>query len=1344
MKRLTLLSLLATLAISAVAVGQNLKGYAYGEQAAPRGYESGKAEWESPTELSLNKEQPKAWFFLFDSEESARKVLPENSAYYLSLDGTWKFNWVKHPEERPADFYKTEFDVSAWDDVEVPMNWNVYGLQKDGSQKYGTPIYVNQPVIFKHSVAVGDWKGGVMREPAPHHTTYKHRNEVGSYRRTFSIPDAWEDREIYINFDGVDSFFYLWINGRYVGFSKNSRNLAAFNITKYLVEGENVVAVEVYRNSDASFLESQDMFRLPGIFRTVSLTATNPVELRDVRVTTDLDGEYRNAVANIAIDVRNLSKKVAKGYKVKAQLYKNKLFSDENAIVGDAAIEGEVALVEPQATTSVRMAMQVKNPAKWSAEQPNRYTLVVSLLDKKGRVVERASTYMGFREVEIRDTKAEDDEFGLAGRYYYLNGKTVKMKGVNRHESNLVRGHAITREQMQEEVMIMLRGNINHVRCAHYPDAPYWYYLCDKYGIMLENEANIESHQYYYGAASLSHVPEFLDAHVARVMEMAHATVNHPSIVIWSLGNEAGPGDTFVAAYKALKTFDNTRPVQYERNNNIVDMGSNQYPSIGWTQNAVTGKAPIKYPFHISEYAHSMGNAVGNLQDYWDAMESTNFFMGGAIWDWADQAFWNYDAKTGERYMGYGGDFGDRPNDHTFCMNGIVFPDHSPKPQYYEVKKVYQNVGITMNEAGEIKIFNKRYFMPLDDMQIRVSLWEDGREKQSYIEQAGSIAPRQSIGFKHRFSGSELAANKEYFVKVQLLLNEDMPWAKKGYVQMEEQLPLKAAVKSRTISEAAAGSGQLNISTTAGKTTITGGSGQFSISLDNERGVLSAVTYNDTPILEEGRQMRLYTYRAPVDNDNWAYNRWFALGLFDTEDKVLSMQTSEVQADGSVVIQYLVRTQAKAAGRRVKHEDNNFSLLSDGKPMGEEDFHFISNRIWTIYPDGSVELNSVVSGSETSVNLARMGFEMQLSSALTDYTYYGRGPWCNYNDRSTGSFVEQYRSTVAEQFVHFPKPQEMANREQVRWAALTNKSGNGVMIVATDNMSCSALPWNAVELTEAAHPYQLPTSSATWVNIDSKVNGLGGSSCGPIPLAEDMVKAGENTVGFILRPVKKGDNYAEKADVSAAGATPVMVSRNIRGEVTMTCRKAGAQIYYKLGQKGKPTLYTSPVDMREGGELVVWEASVPELAATYNYSEITSIPLTVSFCSSQETGEGAERMLDGDATTIWHTMYSVTVASYPHYIDFDASEQVSIKGFKYLPRQDGSTNGNIKAYKIQTSQDGKSWSEPVAQGEFERSNKLQTVIFDKSVKARYVRFTALSSQAGHDFGSGAEFELIKE
>ncbi|MBR4994543.1 MAG: discoidin domain-containing protein [Alistipes sp.] len=1320
-----------------------LEGFAYGKQDAPRGYESQNPEWESPTELSLNKEQPKAWFFHFNSEESARKVLPENSAYYQSLDGVWKFNWVGNPEERPTEFYKPDFDVSAWDDVEVPMNWNVYGLQNDGSQKYGTPIYVNQPVIFKHSVAVGDWKGGVMREPAKHHTTYKNRNEVGSYRRTFTLPAEWDGREVYINFDGVDSFFYLWINGQYVGFSKNSRNLAAFNITSYLVKGENTVAVEVYRSSDASFLESQDMFRLPGIFRTVSLTATNPVEIRDLRVTTDLDAEYKNAKANIAVDIRNLTSKVAKGYRVLATIYKNELYSDENTPLNEARAITPIDITEPSATTTATLSIDVENPAKWSAEEPNRYTLVVSLLNKKGNIVERASTHFGFREVELLDTKAEDDEFGLAGRYYYLNGKPIKMKGVNRHENNLERGHAITREQMHEEVMLMLRGNINHVRCSHYPNAPYWYYLCDKYGIMLEDEANLESHQYYYGDASLSHVEEFKNAHIARIMEMAHATVNHPSVVIWSLGNEAGPGKNFVAAYNELKAFDSTRPVQYERNNNIVDIGSNQYPSIGWTQYAVTGKAPIKYPFHISEYAHSMGNAVGNLQDYWDAIESTNFFMGGAIWDWADQAFWNVDKQSGVKYMGYGGDFGDRPNDHTFCMNGIIFPDHTPKPQYYEVKKVYQNAGISMLDNGEICIFNKRYFTSLNDLDVVVSLWEDGKEIERYTQPNLNISPRTRKSFKPQLHTADLKADKEYFIKVQLLLSKDMPWAKKGYVQMEEQMLLKAATKNQYIAQAASTSIMPSV-TTAGKTTTISGGDAYTIEFNNETGALHSLTYNGTTVLNAGNSMQLYTYRAPVDNDNWAFNRWFALGLFDTKDKALSMQTTGLKADGTIVIQYIVRSQATHPGRRVKNEDNSFTLANEEREMTDEDFHFISNRIWTIYPDGSIELNSVISGSDSSISLARMGYQMQLSSDLTQYTYYGRGPQNNYNDRSTGAFIEQHRSTVKEQFVHFPKPQDMANREDVRWAALTNKAGNGILVVSTEGMSTSALEWNSVELTEAAHPFQLPASSGTWLNIDKKVNGLGGNSCGQGgPLAPDVVKSGENSVGFIIRPIKSGDDYSAKANVLSSGATPVMVSRSVRGVVTMSCTKADAEIYYKVGDKGKATLYTEPVDMSQGGDITVWEKSTPELEARYTFSEVTSIPISIAFCSSQETGDDAENLIDGDPSTIWHTMYSVTVANYPHYIDFDANAEVSIKGFKYLPRQDGSPNGTFKGYKLQVSNDGKSWSEPVAQGEFS-GNKQQEVIFNKPVKARYVRFTGLSSQNGQDFGSGAEFELIKE
>ena len=1335
--------------LSASVFGQNLGGFAYGDVEAPRGYnyvkgqEAGLVEWESPTELSLNKEQPKAWFFTFANEENARKVLPENSEYYKSLDGTWSFNWVKAPWERPVDFFRTDFDASAWDKVEVPMNWNVYGLQPDGSQKYGTPIYVNQPVIFKHQVAVGDWKGGVMREPAQHHTTYKFRNEVGSYRRTFTVPENWDGRQVYINFDGVDSFFYLWINGKYVGFSKNSRNLAAFNITKYLVEGENLVAVEVYRNSDASFLESQDMFRLPGIFRTVSLTSTNPVELRDVRVRTDLDAQYKDAVANIEVDVRNLTAKKAKKYSVKVQLYKNALYSDENEIVEGANVMVPVEQLLSGDTKTVNLALAVENPAKWSAEEPNRYTLLVSLLDKKGKVVETASAYFGFREVEIRDTKAEDDEFGLAGRYYYLNGKPIKMKGVNRHESNLERGHAVTREQMEKEVMLMLQGNINHVRNSHYPDDPYWYYLCDKYGIYLEDEANIESHQYYYGDASLSHVPEFRDAHVARVMEMAHATINSPAVCIWSLGNEAGPGNNFVEAYKALHAFDASRPVQYERNNNIVDMGSNQYPSIGWTREAVKGKMGIVYPFHISEYAHSMGNAAGNLVDYWDAIESTNFFVGGAIWDWTDQAFWNVDPKTGDRYMGYGGDFGDRPNDHTFCMNGIMFPDHSPKPQYFEVKKVYQNAGIKLLDNGEVEIFNKRYFKCLCDLDVKVSLWADGKEVDSYFMPGMKIEPRKAKSFALKFDAAKFKADKEYFVKVQLLLKKDMPWAKKGYVQMEEQMLLKEAVKAALLVDAAKGGKVAVKENKADATTEITGDG-FAIAFNNNTGVLDHVVYGETTVFEKGSSMSLSAFRAPVDNDIWAWNRWFALGLYDLKDEVLSF-VSKKNNDGTVVLQYIVRTQAKHPGTRIKNEDNSFTVKDGDRELGDNEFHFVSNRIWTIYPDGSVELNSSVTGSDANVMLARIGYLMQLPSELSNYTYYGRGPWNNYNDRRTGAFIQQYSSTVADQFVHFPKPQDMANREEVRWAALTNKAGNGVIFVKTGTLSTTALPWNDVELTEAAHPYQLPASSGTWLHLDAKVNGLGGNSCGQGgPLENDLVKSGDNSVGFIMRPVKAGDDFVALANVASSGVLPVVLKRDLRGVVTMDCAKEGAEIYYKIGKKGKKTLYTGPVNMSKGGDITVWEKATPALAATYSYEAITSIPITVAFCSSLEPGSGAEKMHDGAPTTIWHTMYSVTVAIYPHWIDFDANEEVMIKGFKYTPRQDGGNNGNIKGYKLQVSADGKTWSDPIVEGEFPYSSDKQTVLFKAPVKARFVRFTALSSQNGQDFAGGAEFELIKE
>ena len=920
---------------------QPLEGFTYATLNAPTG-----AEWESPENLALNKEQPHAYFFPFQDLESARKVLPENSKFWQSLNGDWKFHWAPDPDSRPADFYQTNYDVTSWDVIPVPSSWNIYGVQKDGSLKYGTPIYVNQPVIFQHSVKVDDWRGGVMRTPPANWTTYKHRNEVGSFRRDFEIPQDWDGREVFISFDGVDSFFYLWINGKYVGFSKNSRNTANFNITPYLQKGKNIVAAEVYRSSDGSFLEAQDMFRLPGIFRTVALYSVPKVHFRDLVAIPDLDATYTDGSLTINADIRNLDKKAAKDYKVYYSLYANKLYSDENTLV-DGVSSPVIEKIVPNEIGKVQTVFQVKAPNKWSAEFPYRYTLVAELKDKKNRTIETVSTIVGFRKVEIKDTPASEDEFGLAGRYYYVNGKTVKLKGVNRHESNPAVGHAITREMMEKEVMLMKRANINHVRNSHYPDDPYWYFLCNKYGIYLEDEANIESHEYYYGAASLSHPVEWKKAHVARVMEMVHANINNPAIVIWSLGNEAGPGDNFVAAYNALKQVDKSRPVQYERNNDIVDMGSNQYPSIGWTRGAVKGDYDIKYPFHISEYAHSMGNACGNLVDYWEAIESTNFFCGGAIWDWVDQSMYNYDKKTGKRYLAYGGDFGDTPNDGQFVMNGIVFGDLEPKPQYYEVKKVYQNIEVKALDAqkGSFEVFNKYYFKDLSDYDVKWSLYENGKEVQAGLIDVGTIAARTRAKISIPVPFDKLKNSSEYFVKVQFLLKENMPWAEKGFVQAEEQMLLQEATARPSIAEVTASAGKVSLNDSDASIKTIAGDG-FVAKFDMGTGTIYSLVYGGKTIIADGNGPKLDALRAFTNNDNWFYSQWFEQGLHNLKHKATNSTILE-KKDGTVVLAFTVESQAPN-GAKIKggtsSGKNSIEELTDSK-FGENDFKFVTNQI---------------------------------------------------------------------------------------------------------------------------------------------------------------------------------------------------------------------------------------------------------------------------------------------------------------------------------------------------------------------------------------------------------------
>ena len=1306
MKRTHLILFAGILCCSPAWAGDVLGGYFYQQQEAPTGW-----EWQSPDSVAVNKLQPHAWFFSFRNIDEARKVLPENSSYWKSLDGMWKFHWAPNPDERPKDFFRTDYDVSKWDDIKVPMNWNMAGLQRDGKNKYGDPLYSNQRVIFQHSwQPMNDWKGGVMRTPPKDWMTYRNRNEVGSYRRTFSVPADWKGQEIYLNFDGVDSFFYLYINGKYVGFSKNSRNLAEFNITPYLnKEGEeNTVAVEVYRHSDGSFLESQDMFRLPGIFRTVALTAKPQVQVRDFKAIPDLDETYSNAKLHITAQLQNLSKKAIKGYTIQYSLYANRLYSDENTLLSGVTASAKLAgKLNAKGEIELEATLDAANKVSlWSAEAPHRYTLVGELKDAKGRTVQTFSTFVGFRKVEVKETPAEKDEFGLAGRYYYLNGQPIKLKGVNRHENNVKAGHTVSREQMEHEVFLMKRGNINHVRNCHYPDAPYWYYLCDKYGIYLEDEANVESHEYYYGKQSLSHVPEFRNAHIARNMEMVHATVNHPSVVIWSLGNEAGPGKTFVDCYNAIKAYDTSRPVQYERNNDIVDMGSNQYPSIAWVQGAVQGKYKLKYPFHISEYAHSMGNACGNLIDYWDAIESTNFFMGGAIWDWVDQALDKQDPATGKTYWAYGGDFGkdNKPNDGMFCMNGIMRPDLTPKAQYFEVKKVYQNVGVNAIDMkqGQIEIFNKNYFEPLKNYQIVWSLYKDGvcvKKNQPLQGAKNIVGPREKGIYTLPYDYASLDANSEYFVTVQFLLGKDMPWAKKGYVQMEEQLRVKGADVAAPSIAAVAKTGKAlkyQLDKAAKRASITGGN--FQVAFDLNTGAIYSLKYGNQIIIKDGNGPKLDAYRAPTDNDAGIgyHNAWFKNGLYDLQHVVKSWTCTPNKKDGTYMLDFTVESQGKEGcdvnyGNRDRDPESCYNFEKNKRALTDADLKFTSRQIYTIYKDGSIEMQSAIGANRSKVILPRIGYSMVLPSELNQYDYYGRGPVNNYNDRKTSQFIGWYHSPVAEQGIMLPKPQAQGNREEVRWCAVTNSQQQGVVFISDSTMSASALPWSQQELTLAAHPYQLPKSSGTHLHLDAKVTGLGGASCGQGgPLTPDQVRSTPTTFGFIIRPAVKSE-------------LPNLV------KVSATGRKMVKDIMQQMKQNQQNT------------------------------------GLQIAFASSQEPDEGdASYLVDGDPSTIWHTMYSITLAKYPHWVDFDAGKQKVIKGFSYLARQDGSLNGCIKDYEIYVSNDNKNWGEPVAKGSFEKTAKLQKVMFGKPVKARYVRLRALNEQSGQDYASGAEFTLVTE
>jgi beta-galactosidase len=1119
MRNTRLLPLLAALAFAPfIQVQAGIGDY---PQAAAPDAPSGE-EWESEQMLGLNKEKPRATFNSYADVESAKKILPEFSQYRVSLDGAWKFNWVKRPEERPVDFFKPEFDVSGWKEIVVPSSWQTQG--------YDVPVYSNQAYLFKR-----DWPH-VMGEPPKHFTTFVNRNPVGSYRRDFAIPANWNGREVFINFDGVDSFFYLWINGKYVGFSKNSRNPAEFKITRFLKPGKNVVAAEVYRFSDGSYLECQDMWRLSGIFRSVAIHSQDKTHVRDmfVKTTPAENGQWK---LSAAVDIRQAAAGDGKRVRIDAMLYDaaGKEVSPA-AVAGENGANGEMVLVHDYA-----------NPALWSAETPNLYTLVVKLTDADGRIRDIVSTHVGFREVKIVD--------GV----FLVNGKAVKYKGVNRHENFPKTGHALTHADMELDMKRLKQANVNHVRLSHYPNDPYWYYLCDKYGMYLEDEANIESHGYYYGKESLSHPKEWEAAHVDRIMAMVERDKNHPSVTIWSLGNEAGPGKNFVAGNAAIKARDLSRPTHYERNNDIVDMDSNQYPSVGWTYSKAARKNNKK-PFYISEYAHIMNNGMGNLADYWDAIEKSDNIFGGAIWEWSDQGLEKTTAD-GRKFIAYGGDFGDFPNDGQFIVKGVVYANRDPKPDFWEVKKVYQEISVAADDArtGEIEIFNKHFFKDLSGYDLAWELTGDGAVIGSGKLPAPAVAPRAKLKAKLPLPAFTAKPGVDYRLRVGFRTTTDTIMGPAGYEIAAEQLAVKNPAGDAKPALAAAGD-KPTVSDDGELTTVSGK--HFRAVFDKQTGELTALEYAGKPVFKPGKGPALNVFRAPVNNDRWAMNNWFGLGLRHLKAKLVTFTVEKI--DGNTVrIAAISDYSGEKAERVSDYSSNQPKIAATGKDLPSDAPVFRVVSAWTVHPDGSFARQSAISATGRDIPLAKIGFTMELPAAYSKAEYYGRGPEENYPDRKTGSFLGRYSRAVKDFFEPYAKPQDMANREDVSWVALRDASGSGVLFAALGKMSATVLPYTADELAAAAHPTDLPANpDRTRLDLDAAVLGLGGASCGPIPIERDIVKAGAaHHFGFVIRPLGAKADAAELARVSSNETAPVLVTvGELRNRIALTTATPGAKI----------------------------------------------------------------------------------------------------------------------------------------------------------------------------------------
>ena len=1019
-------------------------------------------DWENPDIVGINKEAPHATLSVYADEASARDGKREASPYFLSLNGTWQFHWVPRPEDRPVDFYKPDYDAKAWPGIPVPSNWQMQG--------YDFPHYTNIVYPF---------------EKNPPYIRHEH-NPVGSYRRTFTIPAGWDGRQIFLHFAGVESAMYVWVNGQKVGYSQDSRTPAEFDVTKYLKSGENLLAAEVYRFSDGSYLEDQDFWRLSGIFREVFLWAAPPLHARDFEVQTVLDDALRDATLSLTVKLKNYGASPASG-QVEA-----KLLDTNGSLV--ATLPPQTTQIPENGESIVRLLQTVANPRKWSAEQPNLYQLLITVRRADGAVEEVIPWRVGFRKVEIRDGQLR------------VNGQAIYIKGVNRHEHDPDLGHVPTTAMMLKDILLMKRNNINAVRTSHYPNIPEWYALCDEYGLYVVDEANIESHGMGYNPSeTLANKPEWEKAHLDRIERMVERDKNHASIVIWSMGNEAGDGVNFEKASAWIHGRDRSRPVHYERAElrPHVDLVSPMY----WTIEQLVDYAqsnPTR-PLIQCEYAHAMGNSVGNLQDYWDTIEKYPSLQGGFIWDWVDQGL-RHKTATGEEFWAYGGDFGDKPNDGNFCANGLVQPDRRPNPSLYEVKKVYQSIQTEPVDlaSGKVRIRNKYFFTNLDEFDISWKVNVDGKVLSEGKLPRLTLAPGESREATIPWGTLSPRPDEEFWLTVTYTLASDEPWAPKGHTVAWNQFSIPIAAPAPPKANVRA-MPTLLLEQTDSDFIVNGS--EFRIVVSRSRGTITGWESHGTRLLL--RPLEPNFWRVPTDNDigNGMPKR-------DSVWRTAGEQRTVLEVSSSQPSPQTVRIEARAK-----------------LPAGGTSYA----NVYRIYGNGDIVVEAIYQpGEATLPDLPKFGMQATLPADFGRITWYGRGPQETYWDRQTGAPIGVYTGTVAEQVHPYVRPQETGNKEEVRWMALTNHEGAGLMAVGMPRLSASALPFPQDLLEKAAHTNDLPSQTRVLtLNLDYRQMGVGGdNSWGARTHKEYTLPDQPYRYQFRLSPIPSGTKPGDYPDIA--------------------------------------------------------------------------------------------------------------------------------------------------------------------------------------------------------------------